>query len=167
MKSGEQAAVVDLVLRVFTEFVGSQYSQEGVAEFKKFASADALADRFRAGNLFLLAESAQRIIGAIEMREDSHIALLFVEKSLQRKGIARELLQRSIEICRKRNPDIRKITVNSSPNAFAAYQRIGFKAIEKEQLQNGMRFIPMELVLDDDKSSHPVNSANAEGRAAD
>lgn len=118
MKSGEQAGVVDLVLRVFTEFVAPRYSQEGVAEFKKFVCANALAGRFVAGNLFLLAESGQRIIGVIEMRKDSHIALLFVEKSFQRRGIARELLRKSIEICAKRNPDIQRITVNSSPNAF-------------------------------------------------
>ena len=147
-------------MRVFIEFVAPRYSQEGVAEFKKFVSVNALADRFVAGDLFLLAESGQRIIGVIEMRKDSHIALLFVEKSFQRRGIARELLRKSIEICGKRNPDIQRITVNSSPNAFAAYERIGFEGIEEEQLKNGIRFIPMELVLDNNGSSHPVNSAD-------
>ena len=147
MKPGEQARVVDLVLRVFAEFVAPLYSQEGVAEFKKFVCADALADRYGAGNLFLLAESGRRIIGVIEMRKDSHIALLFVEKSFQRKGIGGELFRRSVEICRRRNPDIQRITVNSSPNAFAAYQKIGFKGIEEEQVKNGIRFIPMELIL--------------------
>ncbi|KPK36871.1 MAG: hypothetical protein AMJ65_15655 [Phycisphaerae bacterium SG8_4] len=161
MKSGEQAAVADFVLRVFAEFVGPLYSQEGIAQFKKFACAGALADRFRAGNLFLLAESGQRIIGVIEVRQHSHVGLLFVEKSFQRKGIARELLGRSVEICRKRNPDIQRITVNSSPNAVAAYQKIGFKAVEEEQLQNGMRFVPMELTLENNGSNRRVKSADA------
>ena len=157
MKSGEQAAVVDLVLRVFAEFVAPRYSQEGVAEFRKFVCADALADRFVAGNLFLLAESGQRIIGVIEMRKDGHIALLFVEKSFQRRGIARELLRKSIEICMRRDPDLQRMIVNSSLNAVTAYERIGFKAIEKEQVKNGIRFAPMELILDNDRSSHAVN----------
>lgn len=148
MKQGEEADVVDLVLRVFDEFVAPQYSQEGVAEFKKFVNADALADRIQAENILILAESGQRIISVIEIRENSHIALLFVERFHQRKGIAKELIQRAIGICRQRKPDLEKITVNSSPNAFDAYQKIGFKAIEGENLKNGIRFIPMELMLE-------------------
>jgi GNAT superfamily N-acetyltransferase len=91
------------VLRVFVEFIAPQFSQEGIAEFIKFACSNALADRFRAGNFILLAESEQSIIGVIEIRENDHVALLFVEKSHQRKGIAKELLLRSIETCRKRS----------------------------------------------------------------
>jgi GNAT superfamily N-acetyltransferase len=161
MKSGEQSPVADFVLRVFTEFVGPLYSQEGVEQFKKFACASALGDRLRAGNLFLLAESGQTIIGVIEVHEHSHVGLLFVEKFFQRRGIARELLRRSIEICRRQNPGIRKITVNSSPNAVAAYQKIGFKTVEEEQLQNGMRFVPMELILDNNGGNRRVKSADA------
>jgi GNAT superfamily N-acetyltransferase len=147
MKQGEETAIVDLVLRVFAEFIAPQYSLEGIAEFKKFACTNALADRFRAGNLIVLAESGQGIIGVIEIRENDHIAMLFVERSHQRKGIAKELLLRSIEICRKRNPDINRITVNSSPNAFDAYQKMGFTGDRDEKVVNGIRFIPMELSL--------------------
>jgi GNAT superfamily N-acetyltransferase len=149
MKHGDETAIVDLVLRVFDEFIAPQYSQEGIAEFNKFACTNALADRFRAGNLILLAESGQDIIGVIEIRNNDHVAMLFVEKYHQRKGIAKELLLRSIETCRKRKPDICRITVNSSPNAFGAYQKIGFKGIRDEKVVNGIRFIPMELSLDE------------------
>jgi GNAT superfamily N-acetyltransferase len=151
MKHGEETAIVDLVLRVFAEFIASQYSLEGIAEFKKFACTDALADRFRAGNLILLAESGQGIIGVIEIRKNDHVAMLFVEKPHQRKGIAKELLLRSMEICRERKPDINRITVNSSPNAFVAYQKMGFRATEDEKVVNGIRFIPMELSLEEKK----------------
>ena len=73
-----------------------------------------------------MAESGQGVVGVIEIREDDHDALLFVEKSHQRKGIARELLLRSIEICRNRKAGINRITVYSSPNAFGA-GRLSFK----------------------------------------
>jgi GNAT superfamily N-acetyltransferase len=147
MKSGEEAIVVDLVLKIFDEFVAPQYTQEGVVEFKKFVRIDALADRLRSGNIVLLAELEKRIIGIIEIRENSHIALLFVDKSMQRKGIAKELIRKSINMCKERKPSIEKITVNSSPNAFTGYQNIGFKKVEDEKAVNGIRFIPMELIL--------------------
>jgi GNAT superfamily N-acetyltransferase len=122
-----------------------------------------LADRLRAGNIILLAlaESGQAIIGVIEIRENNHVAMLFVEKSHQRKGIAKELLLRSIAKRRKRNSDIYRLTVNSSPNAFEAYQKMGFKGIGDEKVVNGIRFISMELSLNAN-GSQPIAG---EGRA--
>ncbi len=167
MKPGEEASIVDLVLTIFSEFVAPQYSREGIAEFEKFVCPDVLADRLRTGNLILLAESGQRIVGVIEIRDNSHIALLFVEKSHQRKGIAKELIRRAIKIIMNRKPDIQRFTVNSSPNAFTAYRRIGFAGIEEEKLKNGIRFIPMELIIENNGGSQPVNSADPKGRPAE
>lgn len=147
MRPGEEAVVVDLVLNVFSEFVAPRYSEEGVTEFKKFVTADALAKRVRAGDIVLLALSGRRIIGMIEVSENHHIALLFVQKSHQRRGIGGKLIRMSTEMCLQRQPDIRSITVNSSPNAFAAYQQLGFEAEENEKVVNGIRFIPLALAL--------------------
>lgn len=153
IKPGEEAGVIDFVLKIFTEFVAPQYPPEGVAEFKKFVCRDALADRLTAGDIVLLAESGYKIIGVIEIRDNNHIALLFVENSFQRKGIAKELIRRSVGVCRKHKPEIQRITVNSSPNAFTAYQKIGFRTVEDEKVVNGIRFIPMELTLENQGSS--------------
>jgi ribosomal protein S18 acetylase RimI-like enzyme len=167
MKQGDEAVVVDFVLEVFTEFVAPQYSNEGIAEFRKFVNVNALLDRFVAGNPITLAESGRKIIGVIEMRDNSHIALLFIEKSYQLNGIAKKLINEGIKICRTRNQNIKSITVNSSPNAFDAYQNIGFKGGRNEKTVNGIRFIPMELVLDNNVCSQPENSADPKSRAAD
>ena len=147
VKPGEEAGVIDLVSKVFNEFVAPLYSQEGVSEFMKYAYVDELAERIKAGNFVLSAKSGNDIIGVIEVRGNNHIALLFVKKSHQRKGIGKELLKRAIETCKTQNPDTHRITVNSSPNAVAAYQKMGFNAIEQEQVVNGIRFVPMELLL--------------------
>ena len=160
MKPGEESAVVDHVLNVFDEFVAPRYSDEGIAEFRRFVTTDAMSGRLKEGNLVIVAESGRRIIGVIEMRDNSHIALLFVEKSFQRKGIAKELLQRSIEICKQRKPDLQKITVNSSPNAFTAYQKIGFKGVEDEKVVNGIRFTPMALIVNKNCGSQQIISQN-------
>jgi GNAT superfamily N-acetyltransferase len=160
MKLGEETDIVDLIVRVFHEFVAPQYSREGVTEFRKFVRAEDLADRFKAGNPIILAQSEGKIVGAIEMRENSHIALLFVEKSHQQNGIAKELCRRAIEVCRKRNQNLQRITVNSSPNASSAYQKIGFICVGNEKTVNGIRFFPMELLLENYDNSQSVNSAN-------
>ena len=147
MSPGEESGVVGLVLKVFAEFVAPRYSDEGVAEFKKYVNVKALEDRFRSGNPILLAECGARTVGVIEMRDDCHVALLFVENAYQRQGIAKELVRRAIAVCRQRNRELKKVTVNSSPNAFDAYRRIGFTGAREEKTVNGICFIPMELAL--------------------
>jgi len=147
MKAGEEREIIDLVLKVFTTFVAPGYSQEGINEFIKYAQADSLAKRATEGNFVMLAEAGQAIIGVIEIRENSHIALLFVEESFQRKGIGKKLVRKAVELCQERNPDIQHITVNSSPNALIAYQKIGFKATGGERTVHGIRFIPMKLSI--------------------
>ena len=148
IKQGEETAAFDLVSAVFKEFVAPLFSEEGVNEFQKFIRIDALRDRLKAGNLMLLAETEHKVVGFVEIRDKNHIALLFVKKSFQNRGIAKGLLRRAIKICRNREPNIQKITVNSSPNAFPAYKKIGFKGVEVEKVVHEIRFIPMELILD-------------------
>ncbi len=44
-------------------------------------------------------------------------------------------------------PGVRELTVNASPNAVLAYERLGFTPAGPEQTVNGIRFIPMALAL--------------------
>jgi GNAT superfamily N-acetyltransferase len=148
MTPGDEAGVADLVWNVFLEFVAPVFEPEGIEEFRSYVRIDTMADRLKTGNFGLLAESEQGIVGVIEIRDHRHIALLFVDKACQCRGIATQLIHRSIEICRKHNPDIRTITVNASPNAVAAYRSVGFKATADLTVANGMRFVPMKLQLD-------------------
>ena len=127
MQPGEEAEVINLVSRVFDEFVAPEYGAEGIAEFYKYLRQDALSDRLQDGSQIVLAEFDDRIVGVVEMHTDGHVALLFVDKSYQGGCIATDLLRRSTELCGEHMPDLRRITVNSSPNAHAAYQRMGFR----------------------------------------
>ncbi|MBW2411254.1 MAG: GNAT family N-acetyltransferase [Deltaproteobacteria bacterium] len=147
MEPGEERGVIDLVSTVFNEYVAPLYSPEGVSEFMKYLREDELAHRIHSGNFVLLAKSGVDIIGVVEVRDNSHIAMLFVKGSHQKLGIGKELLKIAIEKCKTLNPDTRCITVNSFPNAVSAYRTMGFNARKPEQAVNGIRFTPMELSL--------------------
>ncbi len=148
MLPDDETDVDELVRSVFDEFVAPGYTNDGVLAFKKLINAGSFIERLKSGSLVMLAVSEQKIIGILEMRHYSHIALLFVEKSFQKLGIAQELCRRSVELCRKLNPDLQEITVNSSPNALGAYQKIGFTPTEDEKENNGIRFTPMALKIE-------------------
>jgi len=147
MKPGEESEVFDLVFRTFSEFIAPHYSRAGVLEFLKYIRPGFLLERLQKDHFFLLATAQRKIIGIIEVRESSHISLLFVDRQFQQRGIARELLRRTLRICLKKKPDLSKITVNASPNSVRIYQRLGFRPAGSEQVKKGIRFTPMALTL--------------------
>ncbi len=145
MQSGEETQVIDLISRVFHQFVAPLYSDKGVTEFMKYIDPSILANRTNGDHLVHVAESHDEIIGIIETRDYSHISLFFITTEHQRQGVGRELLNRAVQKCISSNPELTEITVNSSPNAVSAYRSFGFTQQDKERTVNGMRFVPMAL----------------------
>jgi GNAT superfamily N-acetyltransferase len=152
MEPSEETGVSDLVIRVFKEFIAHQYSQEGVHEFLKYVQPELFLRRSQKNHFVLLATIQDKIVGMIEIRNNRHLSLFFVDKRFQQRGIARELLRRSLKICKleislKRSPELQEVSVNSSPNAIQIYERMGFRQKGYEQVNNGIRFTQMVLEL--------------------
>lgn len=147
---GEEAAAADLVTRVFRQFVAPQFPPEGVSEFLSYATVPALEQRLAQGNLFLAAWSGERMAALIEMRDYEHIAFFFTDGSMQRQGLGRRILRRSLELCRERKAGLSKVTVNSSPNAVEAYRCLGFQPTGGIETRNGISFVPMALAITPD-----------------
>jgi GNAT superfamily N-acetyltransferase len=143
----EIAAAYALVSAVFDEFVAPLFSDEGIRGFKSFIEPPKLLERLKANSFMLAAEIDDELVGIIGVRDWCHVSLLFVRGDHQRRGIAKLLLAEAVKRCQKAKPDLEKITVNSSPNAVEAYRRLGFVATSEEQLTNGIRYVPMVLVL--------------------
>jgi hypothetical protein len=143
MKKGEEGRVCALVEKVFNEFVAPDYDSEGVNEFFKYANPLAMAERGGTEQVIIVAEKGDNIVGIIEMRNSNHIALLFV--SCRGEGIAKRLFKRAVKECRKRHPDLKTITVNSSLFAEPVYTRMGFMTTGSVQKKNGIIFVPMVL----------------------
>lgn len=138
MEAEEAPAVCRLVGRIFNEFVAPAYPPEGAREFLKYVEPAQLIGRLQNNHSTFVAESHGRIVGMVEARNGDHISLLFVEPGEQRKGIARGLMRQIIAM-----HHCRRLTVHSSPNALPAYVQLGFKPDGQEQIEHGIRFIPM------------------------
>lgn len=147
MEAGEAQEVCALVIRVFNEFVAHQYSDNGIQEFLKYVEPNCLSERCQEGDFVVLARSQGKIVGMIEIVENSHISLFYTEGERQGTGIGRELLRKALEICVRDEPTMKGITVNSSPNAVNIYEKLGFYVMEPEQVKNGIRFVPMKLEI--------------------
>jgi GNAT superfamily N-acetyltransferase len=145
MRACEAGEVCALVDRVFSEFVAGDFPPEGVRAFGAYNSPGPLSRRCDGDHFCLVAESDGRIAGMIEMRDHSHVSMLFVEE--RGRGLGRALLERALAVCRERNPGLETVSVHSSRFAVPFYGRFGFRTIGPERTKGGITFVPMALRL--------------------
>jgi GNAT superfamily N-acetyltransferase len=138
MRPDEVDRVAAFVQRVHGTFVAPHESVEGRATFARYGAAEAMAAR-AAEHRVWLAAAGDAIVGALEVRGGTHVALLFVDGARHGQGIARALLEAALGPAE----EWPALTVNSAPGAVAAYERLGFAATAPLREQHGMRFVPM------------------------
>lgn len=141
MKPGEAEETFAVLRRGFDAFVRDDFRPEGVAEFYRAARDRVFHDP--PDHVILVAESDGRIVGMIDVKESNHISLFFVEPARMGRGIGRGLLAHAVALCRREDPGLREIDVNSSPWAVPVYARLGFRPTGPEQEQNGIRYTRM------------------------
>jgi len=146
MKPGEEQAVCDLVTRVFNEYVASDYEEDGVEEFFRFANPDAMKERMQSSGFVLVAVQAETLVGMLEFCPPNTVALLFV--SVRHHGIAKKLLAQSIDKACTLDPKLLNLIAHSSPYAVPIYQKMGFRSTGNAKTENGITYIPMELLLE-------------------
>jgi GNAT superfamily N-acetyltransferase len=144
---GEEPAFSALVKRVFDEFVGPGYTEEGNRFFYEFIAQDKILERFRDGNLLLTAKRNGAIIGIIEIRDCNHICLLFVDKAWQGRGVAKRLLNEALRLCKSASGAVTHFEVNASPFSETIYAKLGFIKEREMQEINGMQFVPMRMAV--------------------
>ncbi len=143
--SSDLKQIIEFVRAVYDESVAPNYSSAGNEEFYKYLDPNWLQQRLESDHWILMAvdQDDDDLVGIIEIRENKHLSMLFVRTQNQRQGIGKKLLQSAIEKIKKNNPEQKVLSVHSSPNSVAAYERMGFEKLGSEQEVNGIRFTSM------------------------
>ena len=144
---GHEKDICDLIKKVFDEFVAIDYSEEGNRFFYDWISPEKIAARQEKQNNLWVATVDNIITGMIEIRDNSYISLLFVDKKYQGRGIAKTLFDLAVIECIKRDPGLRKFFVHASPFSIPVYEKMGFKAISSLKEENGIKYLPMEMMI--------------------
>ena len=140
---------LELVNKVFTEFVAIDYSEQGKETFTSYLENkyEEVAADIHAGNKKLWGYYKEdKIVGVIGTRNTTHISLMFVDKNYHRQGIATQLFNTVISGLII-NPDNKEITVNSSPYAVKVYEHLGFSKTDEQQEKDGIIFVPMKYFI--------------------
>ncbi|WP_371372763.1 GNAT family N-acetyltransferase [Sporomusa aerivorans] len=136
-----------LIKSVFDKYIAPGYSPEGIRHFYEFITLEAIISRLITKSFMLAARTENEIIGVAEIRDYSHISLLFTAEAYHGNGVARTLIRTAIDKCLQKNKELKSITVKASPYAVPIYEKLGFSCSEPEQVLNGLRFTPMIRTL--------------------
>lgn len=139
LAENEYSAALELAWNVFCEYEAPDYSQQGVESFNT-----AIHDLEYIAQLRIYgAYEGNNLVGVLATRNaGTHIALFFVKGCFHRKSVGKRLFSHA---CTDNTSG--KLTVNSSPYAVDVYKHLGFHAIESELTTDGIRYTPMECVL--------------------
>lgn len=159
ISKNEIKQALDLVNKVFAEFVAMDYSERGNKSFNDYLKIkyDEVTNDVQTGHKRIWGYyENNEIIGVIATRDISHIALMFVDKQHHRKGIARQLYDTVLSEISK-NADVTRVTVNSSPYAVTIYERLGFvKTDEQQEHENGIVYVPMTHTIKETDNPIPL-----------
>lgn len=110
------------------------------APYRTSISTPAIAKRIR-GDAFVyhVAERHGAIVGAVGIRERTHLYHLFVDASVQGRGLGARLWRHARAASGADGP----FTVNASHNAVGFYERLGFLPDGEPDRRHGIAFLPM------------------------
>lgn len=134
----EYERVAEVVSSSFQHLAVQYQSAQGIATFTQFASHEAMAARDLAGAMTYVALIQDVIIGMLQVRDGSQIAMLFVLPELQSRGVGRALVKAA-------DAEGQLKTVDASVNSVMAFMRYGFMPCGADQIAgDGLRFVPMQ-----------------------
>lgn len=149
LPSDEWEDAMKLAWRTFMEFESSDYSSEGIENFRRFVTDDKLHQLSKLGMYDVYTAYIDgRMTGMISLRSGNHISLLFVDERYQKCGIGTALIEYLSSELKKRGR-YAKVTVDAAPYGIGFYHRLGFTDTSSEQMRDGIRYTPMERRIDE------------------
>ena len=149
LRADELAIAMDLAWDTFVRYEAPDYSQEGVESFRRsiihnpeFHEA-VIAGRNRIWGAF----DGEKLIGLFAMCGASHICLVFTHHAYHRQGVATAIFHRLLADIRQEEPQLKRLTLNSSPYGKPFYLHCGFYPSDDERTVDGIRFTPMAFDL--------------------
>lgn len=139
---GDLEAVESLIRIVSKTEVLPHFNEQGKIEYLARVLAD-IETTFNESCFYSVKlVSAGKLIGFAALRDGNYLTHLFVARDRQRKGAGKRLLDHVLF-----HTDAKEINLRSSVNARFFYLAYGFDISGEEEDLNGIRFIPMRLLL--------------------
>ncbi len=136
-----------LVQRVYDKFVAPDYSDEGNSKYYSSVTLSFIEKWKREQRISLIAKTDKRVVGIIDLKNNNHLTMFFVDDRYQNQGIGTELLKKAIIKAIENDSELSYLEVNSSPFAVKVYEKLGFHKISEEKELFGIKFTEMKMPI--------------------
>ena len=149
LRPEELDAALKLAWDTYLRFEAPDYGPEGVETFRKdIVENEAFHAACLSGeNRMWGAFDGGKLVGLFAMRGKSHIVLVFTHHAYHRQGVASGIFKVLLEDVKRTNPELKMLTLNSSPYGKPFYLHEGFTEVDSEKTINGIRFTAMEYLI--------------------
>jgi ribosomal protein S18 acetylase RimI-like enzyme len=137
----------ELIVQLSKKFITHEFTPEAEQHFVSSNDGKAVEKFIQADYFYFVAQDSERIVGAIGVKKNAHLYHLFVDESYQGKGLARQLWGEAMKECMCQG-NTGHFTVNSSKNAVAVYEKLGFVRNGPMLEKDGISYNPMEYHID-------------------
>lgn len=139
--------ISELISGLSKKFITGEFSSSGKDFLLGTMTSQSIEKNMQSGYQYHVAETGNRLIGVVAVKDNKHLYHLFVAESYQRQGIAKKLWKVAMEISVNKG-NTSEFTVNSSAYARRVYKRLGFVEHAGLQVKNDVVFYPMKLTID-------------------
>jgi GNAT superfamily N-acetyltransferase len=146
-RNGQEIEIYQLIKKVYDEFVAIDYSEKGNKVFYNWIEPAKIALRQKDRINVWVAFIETKLVGIIEVRDNNHIALLFVDKEHHGRGIAKQLFHESLKECMQRDPNLDAFFVHASPYSGPIYRKLGFVETDTMKEEFGIKYWPMKMKI--------------------
>ena len=153
IRTSEIPASMRLVEATFREFIEKDFEAEGTGIFLGLLDVPKFSERLANGNKAYVSKDDEEILGLIEIRNKSHILLIFVKKEYQGQGIGRLLIGHFLENEKWNEGEV--VTVNAAPGSSGFYRSLGFQETDEWKRTSGIKYQPMEMAFPGTKKGIP------------
>jgi ribosomal protein S18 acetylase RimI-like enzyme len=162
-RNADADRIAALISDLAREFILADADAQAQERFLGATTPAAIAEFMRGPFRFHVLEIDGELAGVAGMRDNRHLYHLFIARRYQGQGLARRLWRHAAAVCLgSGNPG--EFTVNSSINAVAFYERLGFTATASRQARGGISFVPMKLTMTaDDPARRSTDGPDAGG----
>jgi GNAT superfamily N-acetyltransferase len=148
---GDATKISELVIRLAVQDILPSCSASGGQTLLESMSPDAIAGYLGGSYHYYLLEDhtpagQKPLVGVIGIRDNNHLYHLFVAKTHQGLGLGKRLWLHAKDECLAKG-NTGRFTVNSALNAQNVYLKLGFTPLGAIRENQGIKDIPMELVL--------------------
>ncbi len=140
--------VYNLLLETFNEFIYSDFLEEGRNRFYEYIDKLTILSHIKDKKYFhYVAKINNKVVGYIEISNNNHVCILFVNKEYYKQGIGRELFLKALKQIKKQDSEIKEIDVHATLYGINFYKKLGFIPTNVEQIKDGCRYVPMIIKI--------------------